>query len=127
MDSFKVLKWLSIGIVGPIAVFTIPAIPMHLSITASEIRVGRYAKLQTEIYPLNEARRAILVEGDRYRDGTFHPRKDLFLDFSDGRRLDVNAAGDGGSTISDEVINLILAKTGLSLEHVETQSDLPPR
>jgi hypothetical protein len=127
IDSFKVLKWLSIGVVGPIALFTIPAIPMHLSIAASEIRVGRYAKLQTEIYPLNEARRAILVDGDRDRDGNFHPRKDLFLDFSDGRRLDLNAAGDGGSSISDEVVEMILAKTGLSLEHVQTQSDLPPR
>ena len=103
MDSYKVLKWMSIGIVGPIALFTLPAIPMHLSIADSQIRVGRYGRLQSEIYPLDQAHRAILVDGYNLRDGSFQPQRDLYLYFAGGRRLDMNAAGDGGSTISNDV------------------------
>src|SRR6202035_3971576 len=31
MNSFRVMKWLSFGVVGPIALFTVLAIPIHLS------------------------------------------------------------------------------------------------
>jgi hypothetical protein len=127
VDSYKVLKWMSIGIVGPIALFTLPAIPMHLSIADSEIRVGRYARLNSEIYPLNQAKRAILVDGYSLRDGSFQPQQDLYLYFADRRLLDMNAAGDGGSTISNDVVELILGKTELNLEHVKVRSDLPPQ
>ena len=124
-DSFKVMKWFSIGVTGPIAFFTVLAIPMHLSIRNSEVRVGHYASLRTEVFPLNQAKRATLVDGYRLRDGSFQQKRDLYLDFADGRRLDVNAAGDGGSQISDGAVELLLAKTGLSLAHVSTRDELP--
>lgn len=124
-DSFKVMKWFSIGVVGPIAVFTLLAIPMHLSIVESEVRVGHYASLRTEVFPFNQARRATLVDGYRLRDGSFEKKRDLYIDFADGRRLDVNSAGDGGTQISDGTVELLLAKTGLSLAHVSTREELP--
>jgi hypothetical protein len=124
-DSFKVMKWLGIGVVGPIAIFTLLAIPMHLSIADSEVRVGHYASLETEVFPLSQANRAILVDGNRLRDGSFEKKQDLYIDFSDGRRLDVNAAGDGGSQIGDATVELLLAKTHLPLSHVSTREDLP--
>jgi hypothetical protein len=124
-DSFKVMKWLGIGVVGPIAIFTLLAIPMHLSIADSEVRVGHYASLKTEVFPLSQANRAILVDGYRLRDGSFQKKRDLYIDFADGRRLDVNAAGDGGSQIGDKTVELLLAKTGLHLSHVSTREELP--
>jgi hypothetical protein len=124
-DSFKVMKWLGIGLVGPIAVFTVLAIPMHLSIAESEVRVGHYASWETEVFVLDQARRATLVDGYRLRDGSFQKKRDPYIDFADGRRLDVNAAGDGGTQISDGTVELLLAKTGLSLAHVSTREELP--
>jgi hypothetical protein len=125
VNSFKVMKWLCIGVVGPIAFFTMLAIPMHLSIAESEVRVGHYASLKTEVFPLSQAKRATLVDGYRLRDGSFQQKRDLYIDFIDGRRLDVNAAGDGGSQIDDTTVELLLAKTGLQASHVSTVEDLP--
>ena len=125
VDSFKIMKWLSFGVVGPIAVFTLLAIPMHLSITNSAVLVGHYASLKTEVFPLSQARRATLVDGYRLRDGSFEKKRDLYIDFADGRRLDVNAAGDGGTQISDATVELLLAKTGLNAVHVSTREELP--
>jgi hypothetical protein len=122
----RVMKWLTIVIVLPIGFFTILAIPMHLSIANSEIRVGHYASLRTESFPYSQAKKAIMVHGSRDRNGVFTARQDLFLDFADSRRLDVNAAGDGGSHISDGVVQLLLSKTGLNPEDADTASDLPP-
>ena len=83
MDSFRVMKWLSFGMVGPIAALTVLAIPMHMSVSGSEILVGRYARLTPERFPISEATRATLVDGGRYRDGSFHPSRDLILDFAE--------------------------------------------
>src|SRR5579859_6994258 len=96
MDSFRVMKWLSIGVVGPIAIFTLLAIPIHLSISDSEVRVGHYASFKTERFPLNKAKRLTIVDGYRLKDGSFRPAKDVILDFADGRRLRGNQVGDGG-------------------------------
>jgi hypothetical protein len=125
VNSFKMMKWLCIGLVSPIAVFTLLAIPMHLSIAESEVRVGHYASLKTETFPLSQAKRATLVDGYRLRDGSFQQRRDLYIDFADGRRLDVNAAGDGGPQIDNATVALLLARTGLQANHVSTIEDLP--
>jgi len=125
MDSYRVMKWLSIGVAGPIAIFTVLAIPMHMTISGSEMLIGHYAQITPERFQLSQARRAILVDGVRYRDGSFHPAKDLLIDFADGRRFHANAEGDGGTSVPPEVVNLLLAKTGLSPEHAQTEEDIP--
>ena len=125
-DSFTAIKWLSIWLVGPIAWFTILAFPIHLSIAETEIRVGRYASFRTEVFPLSQVRRATLVDGYRLRDGSFQKKRDLYMDFADGRRLDVNAAGDGGTQVSDAVVELLQASSGMHASHVSTIEDLPP-
>ena len=68
-DSFLVMKWLSIGAVGPIAVLTLLAVPIHFSITDSEVRVGHYASFRPEIFPLNEARRLTIVDVRKLQGG----------------------------------------------------------
>jgi hypothetical protein len=126
MNSFSIMKWLTIGITGPIAVVTVLAIPMHVSITNTEIIVGHFAQLHAERFQLSQARRATLVEGIRYRDRSFHAQRDLLLDFVDGRRFHANVEGDGGTSVPFEVVHLLLAKTGLPLEHAQTEVDIPP-
>lgn len=126
-NSFRILKWLSIGLVGPIALFTLLAIPIHLSINDSEVRVGHYASMRSETFRLKDARRLTIVDGYRLKDGSFHPAKDVLIDFSDGRRLRGNIVGDGGTSVPEDVLRLLTAKTGLAPEHALTQNDVPRR
>jgi hypothetical protein len=125
MDSYRVMKWLCIGLVGPIAGFTILAIPIHLTITDSALFVGHYAQWQSERFDLSQARRVTLVDGVRYRDGSLHLQKDLYVDFADGRRLDANTAADGGTSVPDTVLKLLLEKTHLPVRHAQTKEDIP--
>lgn len=125
-NSSRILKWLSIGLVGPIALFTLPAIPIHLSITDSEVRVGHYASIRSESFRLKDARRLTIVDGYRLNDGSLKTAKEVLVDFSDGRRLQGNAVGDGGTSVSEDVLRLLIAKTGLTPEHALTEGDVPP-
>jgi len=113
--------------VGPIAVFTLPAIPIHLSIANSEARLGHYGSLHTEIFRFDKAMRATPIDGSRDGNANFHAKRDLIIDFSDGRRLDANAAGDGGTQADDRVVQLLLARTGLHPEHAQTERDMAAR
>jgi hypothetical protein len=126
MNSYRIMKWLSVGVVLPIALFTLPAIPIHLSISDSEARVGRYGSLHSESFPLKDARRLTIVDGYRLKDGSLHPQKDVLIDFADGRRLRGNAVGDGGTNVRDDVTHLLIEKTGLTPEHAPTADEVAP-
>jgi hypothetical protein len=126
MNSFRVIKWLGMGVVAPIGFFTLLAIPIHLSISDSEVRVGHYGSFHTESFPLKEARRMTIVDGYRLRDGSFHPAKDVLIDFADGRRLRGNAVGDGGTNVPEDIMQLLIEKTGLAPKHVLTADQVSP-
>lgn len=125
-NQFRIMKWLCIGLVGPILLFTLLAIPIHLSITDSEVRVGHYASIRSESFRLKDSQRLTIIDGYRIKDGTFYPAKDVLIDFSDGRRLRGNAVGDGGTSVPEDVLRLLVAKTGLAPEHAATENDVPP-
>jgi len=125
-DSFKIMKWLSIGIVGPIALFTLLATPKHLSISSTGATLGSYASLQREAFTFDKAKRAISIDGYRDRSGKLIPARDLLIYFANGRRLDANAGGDGGTRVRDDVVQLLLARTGLHPEHASTERDILP-
>jgi hypothetical protein len=125
VNSFKVMKWMSIGIVIPVGFFTLLAIPVHLSIADSEVRVGHYSSLRAERFPLKEVRRLTVIDGYVIGHGEFKPARDLIVDFADGRRLSGNAVGDGGTSIPDDVMNLLIAKTGLAPGHARTIKEIP--
>jgi hypothetical protein len=125
MNSFRVMKWLGIGLVGPIAFLTLLAIPIHLSISDSEVRVGHYASFGAERFAFSKAKRLTIIDGYRLRDGSFRPAKDVIIDFSDGRRLRGNQVGDGGTSIRNDVTQLLIAKVGLAPEHALTAEDIP--
>ena len=124
-NTYRVMKWLSIGVVAPVALFTLLAIPIHLSIGDSEIRVGHYASVRPERFSMSQARRLTIIDGYRLKDGSFHPAKDVIIDFADGRRLRGNQVGDGGTSIPDDVMQLLITETGLTPERAATAEDIP--
>jgi hypothetical protein len=125
LNSFLVMKWLSIGLVAPIGVFTLLAIPIHLSLGDSKVLVGHFASLRSEEFPFEQARRLTIVDGYRLRDGSTRPAKDVIIDFADGRRLRGNQVGDGGTNIREDVLQLLLARVKLTPEHAATADDVP--
>ncbi len=125
MDSFRVMKWLSVLLVGPIAVFTLLAIPIHLSIRDAEVRLGRYASLRSETFPFKEARRLTIIDGYKQKNGTVCEAADVLIDFADGRRLRGNQVGDGGTCVRRDVMQLLIRKTGLIPAHAATAEEVP--
>jgi hypothetical protein len=125
VDSFRVLTWMSICVAGPIFGFTLLAIPLHLTVTDTAVIVGHYAQWHSERFQLSAARRMTLVQGTRYRDGTFHPQEDLIIDFADGRQLNANVVGDGGSSVPPELLRLLEEKIQLPVERAQALEDIP--
>ena len=113
-DSFRIMKWLSIGVAGPIAVFTLLAVPIHLSITDSEVRVGHYASLHPEVFLLKDAKSLIIVGEDNPQGVPGRETRDLIVEFGDGRRLRGNQVGDGGTSVQNNIVQLFISKTGLT-------------
>lgn len=112
-DSYRVMTWLSYGIALPIGVFTLLAIPIHLSIGDTEVKVGHYARWTSEAFHYDQAVRARQVTGMTTRNGKTITTRNLLIDFSDGRTLDASVGQDGGDPASPEVVTLLLEKTKL--------------
>lgn len=66
------------------------------------------------------------MTGYRLRDSSFHPARDVVIDFADGRRLRANSVGDGGTSVREDLMKLLISKTGLNPEHTATLDDIPP-
>lgn len=125
-NSYIAMKWLSLGLALPIGVATLLAIPIHLSLGEREARVGHYASFSEDVYPLEQATKATLVDTIGYRKGKAHHEIDLLIDFRDGRRLRANQVGDGGSSADQRVMDLLLANTHLTPQSV-TRDAGPPQ
>jgi len=92
--------------------------------TDTNILWTHYASLKPEVFSYSDIIRLTTVDGYKLRDGSFKAHKDLLIEFNDGRRLNANAVGDGGSEPSAEVIQVILDKTGLAPDEVHTKDEI---
>lgn len=119
-DSYRIMKLMSFYLVGPLSILSLLAIPIHLSITNSEVRVGHYASLVSEKFQLKDARRATIVDSYSQQEGHRRMTKDLIIDFADGRVLRGNQVGDGGTSVRNDVMQLLITETGLSPGHSST-------
>jgi hypothetical protein len=121
----RIMKGLGWGVVLPIALFTVPAIPIHMSVMNDEVRVTHYGHLAPVVYEFKDAKQAYWIDGYNLRDGSFQAQPDLLIDFADGRRLDASAVGDGGSVPSQQLVDLLLTKSQLTPVEVKTSDDIP--
>jgi hypothetical protein len=125
-DGERIMRWFVWGVIVPVAFFNVLAVPVHLSVGEDAVRVTHYAHLRPEVFRFEDARGAYTTDGYLLRDGSFQTHPDLFIDFADGRRLDANAVGDGGTVPPQKLVNLLLARTHLEPAHVRTESDIRP-
>ena len=122
-DCTRVLRWMALLIVLPIGVATLLALPIHSTLTDSEIIVGHYARLTREHLPYSQARRLMLVDGFRSREGKFTHRAEVILDFAYGTRWRSAENRDFTSKPDPGLAEFLAKKTGLPLEHAATEDD----
>jgi hypothetical protein len=125
VNSLKIMRWMIIWLVSPIAAATLLALPIHLTVTNTDVWVGRYGLVRSEQFQFAAVRRATLIDGYRLRDGSFHAARDLVMDFADGRRLRGNQVGDGGTAIRPDILNALIAGCRCNPGHATTEAEIP--
>ena len=111
------MKWISIAVVGPMVLATFLAVPIHLSITDSEVRVDHYASFRPEIFRLSDARSLTIVDAPKLRGSHVVQTRDVIVKFADGRQLRGSQVADGGSSVREDVLNLLINRTDLTPQY----------
>jgi hypothetical protein len=109
----------------PIAVLTILALPVHVSLRQSDIRDCGYAFRPCKTYMYSQARRMTIVDGFRTRDGKLTRRAAVVIDFDDGRRWSSDI-GDFSAQLDPNLTELLEKRTGLPWNYAQTAKDIPP-
>jgi len=123
-DSTRALRWMALLIVMPIGIASVLAIPIHSSLRDNEIVVGRYARLARQYLPYSDARRFLLVDGFRDRNGKFTARSEVLVVFQNGVRWSSAANRDFMTRPDSGLVEFLERKTGLAVEHAESETDL---
>jgi hypothetical protein len=124
-DCTRILRWMALVIALPIGVFTVLALPMHTALRHQDIRACGYAWAGCKTFAYSEAVRMTTIEGFRDRNGKFHPRAGIVLNFADGRRWSSADIGDFRKSIDPALSAYLIERTGLPLERAETETDIP--
>ena len=97
---------------------------MHDTLHDREIRANGFAWRNRSAYRYSDAWRMTTIDGFRSRDGKFTPRAGVVLDFADGRRWSSADSGDFRKVVDPKLVDFLQQKTGLSVQHAETKSDI---
>jgi hypothetical protein len=122
-DCTRVLRWMALRIVLPVGVATLLALPIHSTLTDGEIIVGHYATLTRERLPYSQARHLMQVDGFRSRNGQFTQRAEVIIYFAGGTRWRSAENRDFASKPDPGLAEFLAKKTGLPLEHAQTEAD----
>jgi hypothetical protein len=120
-DSTLALRWMGLVIGGPGTIATILALPIHTTLTPTEIRDGHFATLRETIYPYSQATTLTEFEGYAARDGSFTRRAGILIRFHDGRTFNTADTDDPKSSVDPLLRELLIRKTGLQIQHVRIQ------
>jgi len=124
-DCTRILRGLALFIAGPIGVFTVLALPMHMTLRQQDILDCGYAWKGCESFEYANAMRMTEIEGCRDRDGKLHRRAGIVLDFVDGRRWSSAEIGEFRNSVDPKLSAFLRERTRLSLEHAEEEADIP--
>ena len=124
MDSTKVLSWMALVIVLPIAIGTILAIPVSTTLTPTAINSVHYASVHPEVLQYANATDLVQFDGYLDRGGSFIPRAGLLVRFNDGKTWNSADTGDPKNEVDPALIRIIENGTHLPLRfsHVEPKA-----
>ena len=124
-DPNKMMHLLAI-LAAPIALASILALSMHVSLGEAEIHDCGYAFASCKVYLYSAARRMTIINGYRARDGKLDPQAGIVIDFADGRRWSSAETGGFRKTVDPALQNFLAKKIQLPFQHAETAADIPP-
>jgi len=117
-NATRVLQFMILFLELPIGIGTVLALPLHTSLSDSEIRVGHFGTLRTTKHSYSDVKRILVTDGFRLRDGSFEKRPAIILYFSDGSRWSSAVNREDGSSIDQGVLQFIQEKTNLHAEYM---------
>jgi hypothetical protein len=123
-DCTRVLRWMALGIALPVGVATLLALPMHATLRDRDMVIHEYARLSSRHYSYSQARRLMAIDGYRNRDGQFTARAEVIVEFEDGYRWHSEDNRDFTPEVDPALVSFLEQKTGLPLEHAETEAAL---
>lgn len=123
-DSTRVLRLMALGLVIPIGIATILALPMHTVFMEDHVNVVRYGAFSSQRYSYSDIKGLALVQGRRYRDGSFHSDSHILMQFVDGRSWSSEGGREGLPPGDPELLAFLAAKTGLEVQKAQTDADL---
>jgi len=121
----RALRWLALIIVLPVAIVTLPAVPMHATLRDDGLRIRGYATWKARSYQYSQACRVSVVQGNRDRKGRFIQRATVIVQFDDGFVWDSADNRDFTSKPDSGLAEFLGEKTGLEITYAETASDIP--
>ena len=125
-NSTKILRWMGLLIVLPIAIATSLAVPEHSTLHEWGIAERSYASLSSKHLNYADARRLMTIAGFLNRDGKFTGRAEILIDFSNGYRWHSENERDFRANFEPGLLEFLQKKTGLPVQYAQVQSDLPP-
>jgi hypothetical protein len=96
---------------------------MHSSLRDRDIVVGHYATLVRQYLPYSQAHRLLLIDGFRDRSGKFTAHAGMIIDFDNGSCWSSSDIGDFKAKVDPGLAEFLQHKTGLRVEHSETEGD----
>jgi hypothetical protein len=123
-DSTRVLRLMAIGLVVPIAIATILAIPMHTVFMEDHFSIGRYASFSSQRYSYSDIKSLAVVEGYRSRDGEFGTKRHILMQLADGRSWSSDDGRDRPAPDDPQLLSFLQTKSGLEIQGAETDKDL---
>lgn len=126
LDVRKILRWMALLIVLPIAILTFLALSVHTTLRQDAIRNCGYAFRPCSTYLYADATRMTIIDGFRTRDGKLTRRAGVVVDFDDGRRWSSADFGDFDTDVDPSLKALLQNRTGLPYNYAQTENDIPP-
>jgi hypothetical protein len=123
-NATRILRIMTAGIVFPIAVLTVLALPWHDSLQEIVIISHGYGLKQARRSDYSSARTLAVIEGFRNRDGELTRRAGCVLYFADGSKWSSAGIGNFVSTVDPAILSFLEHKTGLQPVYAETEAEL---
>ena len=115
----RVLRWMTVLVTFPIAIFTVLCLPIHASFYQDGFWLGRFSQFRPEFHAYKSVRTFRLIDGETIRDGSFSARPRVVLTFQDGTVWDSFRTREDRPA-NPQLIAYLTSKLGRAPEHMKT-------
>jgi hypothetical protein len=125
-DTTRAVERLALFLTAPIGIFTLLALPTHVSLRKNDIRDCGLAIVPCKVFVYSDARRITLFDAVVNRDGEVVRGAGILIDFKDGRRWSSTEIGDDSDSVDPALLEVLKRKIHVQLHHARSEADIPP-